>query len=200
MNLDQIGIFLDRDGTVNTEIDYLSRPEDLVLIPHAAKSIRQANEFGVKVFIVTNQSGIARGLFTEEALTEVHTQLDRELSRDGARIDRIYYCPHHPEYGTPPYRRDCTCRKPNIGMLKKAEEEFGIRLQDSYVVGDRCIDIQLGVRAGCGTVLVLTGYGAKEKTECLRTQRVDYVATDIFHAWTFIKDSLEKRFAASHVL
>ncbi|TSA22599.1 HAD-IIIA family hydrolase, partial [bacterium] len=105
MKVDQVGLFFDRDGTLNTELDFISRPGELQLIPDAARAIREANEFGVKVFVITNQSGIARGLFTETDLVAIHQKLVAVLAQEGARVDAIYYCPHHPEYGKTPYKK-----------------------------------------------------------------------------------------------
>ncbi len=190
MKVEQVGLFLDRDGTLNTEVDFLSRPEELQLIPHAAQAIREANEFGVRVFIITNQSGIARGLFTEVDLAAVHKRLRLLLARQGGRVDAIYYCPHHPEYGTARYRKMCSCRKPKTGMLRRAAKEFGIRLNESFVIGDRCVDMQAGKAAGCSTALVLTGYGSVEREDCLQNGNVDYVARDLYGAWRHIKSML----------
>ena len=188
-----VGLFFDRDGTLNTEVDYLSRPEELQLIPNAARAIREANEFGVKVFIFTNQSGIARGLFTETDLAAIHDRLIAMLAKEGARIDAIYYCPHHPGYGTTPYKRDCSCRKPKPGMLKMARKDHGIHLSQSFVIGDRCIDMQAGKSAGCRTALVLTGYGEVERQECVAARTVDFVAADAYDAWKQIRNLLIKQ-------
>ncbi len=192
MKLAEVGVFLDRDGTINTEVDYLSRPEDLQLIPHAAKAIREANRLGVRVFVITNQSGIARGLLTEHELARVHRRMEQLLAEKGARLDGIYYCPHHPDYGEPQYRKTCTCRKPKTGMLQQAAREFEIDLKASFVVGDRCVDMMAGERARCGTVLVLTGYGATEQEECVSSTRVDHVAPDIYAAWKYIKSRIHQ--------
>ncbi|MCX6133450.1 MAG: HAD family hydrolase [Ignavibacteriales bacterium] len=193
MKVEQVGLFFDRDGTLNTELDFLSRPEELHLIPNAARAIREANEFGVKVFIITNQSGIARGLFTEMDLAGIHKRLITMLAHEGARVDAIYYCPHHPEYGQTPYKKDCDCRKPKPGMFKKAAEEFGIKLSRSYVIGDRCIDMLAGKAAGCKTALVLTGYGSVERGDCGDSNAPDFVASDAYEAWLQIKEVLSQR-------
>jgi D-glycero-D-manno-heptose 1,7-bisphosphate phosphatase len=188
-----VGIFFDRDGTINTEVDYLSRPEELHLLPNAARAIRAANTYGVKVFIITNQSGVARGLLSERDLMQIHDRLRQLLAREGASIDALYYCPHHPDYGVEPYRTSCRCRKPGPGMLEQAAREHGITLSASYVVGDRCIDVRAGQEVQCGTILVLTGYGQAECEECLTSARVDYVANDAYGAWLYIKQQLEER-------
>ncbi len=192
MNHQKVGIFFDRDGTLNTEIDYLSRPEELVLIPNTARAIREANTLGVRVFVITNQSGIARGLFTEADLGSIHHRFIKLLAAEDATIDKIYYCPHHPEYGNPPYRVLCTCRKPKTGMLEQAVSEFGVELAKSFVVGDRCVDIMTGEHAGCGTVLVRTGYGTVELDECRRSSRLDFVADDAYEAWQYIKRQIDQ--------
>ncbi len=186
----QVGIFFDRDGTINTEIDFLRKPEELELIPKSVDAIREANESGLKVFIITNQSGIARGFFTEHDLAAVHKRLADLLKKQHAHIDAIYFCPHHPEYGKPPYNVACQCRKPDIGMLKKAETEFNLDLIKSFVVGDRCVDVRAGRRAGCTTFLVLTGYGMTERYECATNADVDYVVNDAYDAWLHIKGIL----------
>jgi D-glycero-D-manno-heptose 1,7-bisphosphate phosphatase len=154
-------IFLDRDGTINEDIGYVSRPEELVLYPWAAEAIRIINDSGAKAIVVTNQSGVARGIYTEETLEAIHRRLIEELAAEGARIDAVYYCPHHPEYGDRRYRMECRCRKPGPGMLDRAAREHGIDLARSYVIGDKASDIRLAAGAGARGVLVLTGYGAE---------------------------------------
>lgn len=193
MKLNDVGIFFDRDGTINVDADYLSDPDDLELIPGAVEAIRDANRLGVRAFVITNQSGVARGLYSEDDVKAVHQRLIRLLARDGAHIDAFYYCPHHPEYGEAPYRRVCSCRKPKIGMLLQAQKEFGITLAASFVVGDKGTDLQAGRAAGCGTVLVLTGYGATEVEECRKAGTVDLVAADILEAWGAIRARIEHR-------
>ncbi len=191
MHPHEVGVFFDRDGTINVDLDYLSDPDKLQLIPGAAEAIKEANDLGVRVFVITNQSGVARGLYSESDVQSVHERLKNVLSQSGARIDALFYCPHHPDYGIPPYRKVCTCRKPKTGMLKEAEKAFGIDLNASFVVGDKCTDIETGRNAGCGTVLVLTGYGSTEVDEC-RSQS-DYVARDIYDAWKHIRHTIERR-------
>ena len=154
-------IFLDRDGTINEDIGYVSRPEELMLYSWAADAIRLINESGIKAIVVTNQSGVARGIYTEETLDAIHRRLTDTLAAHGARIDAVYYCPHHPEYGDRRYRKECECRKPSPGMLERAVREYAIDLSNSYVIGDKASDIQLASGAGARGVLVRTGYGAE---------------------------------------
>ncbi len=195
MNERFIGIFLDRDGTINEDVNFLSSPEQVVLIDGSAEAIREMNELGLKVIVFTNQSGIARGYFTEEDLHRVHSRLDELLARSGARIDAYYYCPHHPTEGNGEYKIECECRKPKDGMLRRASTEQNIDLKKSFVVGDRCIDIQAGKTAGATTILVLTGYGLQEYEKCKNENfEPDFVAKNLKEAVEIIKKCLmEKR-------
>ena len=189
-----IGIFLDRDGTINEEMGYLSTPNDLRLIPGAADAIREANRYGFKVFVTTNQSGVARGLITEEQLAKIHRTLIEKLQQNNAHLDTIYYCPHHPEIGEAPYRNNCECRKPNTGMLIRASKEHNLDLTKSFVIGDKMIDIQTGNNAGAIPILVLTGYGKKELVLCKHNNiRIDYIAEDIIDAIHYIQHATQKQ-------
>ena len=153
-------LFLDRDGVLIEEVEYLSDPGQVRLIRGAAAAVRRANEAGWLVVVVSNQSGVARGFFPESVLPEVGRVIeDRLLVEAGASVDRFYYCPHHPTAGRGGYRIDCDCRKPKPGMLLKAAAELGIDLARSWMVGDRATDLQAGAAAGCRTILVQTGYG-----------------------------------------
>lgn len=156
----EAAIFLDRDGTINEDIGYASHPDDLHIYGFAAEAIRRINDAGFKVIVVTNQSGIARGLYDEAMLAAIHEKLLRELEREGARIDAIYYCPHHPRIGNQTYKKDCLCRKPRTAMLEQAAQEHGIDLAASFVIGDKASDINLATNAGARGVLVMTGYGS----------------------------------------
>jgi len=140
-------VFIDRDNTIAIDGPYCSRPEDLRLFNGVAKSIKKLNDAGFLVIIITNQSGISRGFFTADMLEKIHNKLKKDLAKDGARVDAIYYCPHLPDEG-------CSCRKPEIGLIKKALEDFDISLKDSYVVGDREHDVEMAKKAGCAPILV----------------------------------------------
>jgi len=140
-------VFLDRDGTINRDVPYCSRPEDFELLPKVAEGIRILNQHGFKVVVITNQSGITRGYFTVEALSEVHQKMKDELTVHGAKIDAVYYCPHHPD-------DKCSCRKPSPELILKAASDLAIDLAWSYVIGDRDIDIDAGKQAGCRTILL----------------------------------------------
>ena len=188
-----VGIFLDRDGTINEEVDFLSNPDNLHLIPRSVEAIREANAMGFKVFIITNQSGIARGFLTEERLSAIHERLLASLKAERATIDAIYYCPHHPELGNKPYVKDCECRKPKTGMLRRAAEEFDVDLAQSFVVGDRMIDVQTGNNAGATSILVLTGYGKEELALCRQNNvPITYVANDLLDAIEFVSRTVRQ--------
>ena len=155
-------VFLDRDGTINEEVEYISRPDQIRVIPSSAEAIRELNGNGLKVVVVTNQAGVAYGYYSEEDLKVLHEELIGQLSRYGARLDAIYYCPHHPEGKVERYRMICDCRKPGIGMLLKAARDLKIDLSASYMIGDKLSDIGAGKKAGCFTILVETGFGRGE--------------------------------------
>jgi len=151
-------VFLDRDGTVNEDLGYICNPNDVRLLRGSAEAIRSLNQAGWLVVLVSNQSGIGRGLFDEAALTSIQERLNHELAQTGAHIDATFYCPHAPG-------DNCRCRKPNPGLLKRAASDFGIDLCRSWMVGDKVADVEAGRRAGCRTALVLTGHGEAEATQ-----------------------------------
>lgn len=155
-------VFLDRDGTINVEKEYLYRAEEFEFIPGVPEAIRLLNQAGLMVVVVTNQSGIARGFYTEEDVEALHRHISSELARFGAHVDAWLYCPHHPA-GRGSYALPCDCRKPLPGMLKDAARRYGIDLQNSTMIGDKLADIEAGQAAGCRTILVRTGYGAEEE-------------------------------------
>lgn len=177
-------IFLDRDGVVIEEREYLSSPDQVHLLPGAAETIAALNRAGWCVVIVTNQSGIARGFFTPSALDRIHQRLQHLLWCYGAQVDGIYVCPHHPEADIDIYRRQCHCRKPQPGLLLQAAEELGIDLSESWMIGDRVSDLEAGSAAGCRTVLVRTGYGARVDIIALDRSalRLELVAADLADA------------------
>jgi D-glycero-D-manno-heptose 1,7-bisphosphate phosphatase len=181
-------VFLDRDGTICEEVGYLDRADRLRVFPEAGRSLRRLNDSGLKVILVTNQSGIARGYFSEASIAEVHRELVRELANDGARLDAIYYCPHLPEGTVEPYRLECECRKPKPGLLKRAAIEHDLELTSSFIIGDKYLDMETGFRAGTRTILVLTGYGNEQYTnQCGSWPRQpDHIAEDLPRAVDWI--------------
>ena len=161
-------VFLDRDGTINVERDYLYRIEDFQFIAGVPMAVRRLNEAGFLVVVVTNQSVIARGLCSLEELAEIHKKMETELGAEGAFVEAIYFCPHHPHGGfegeVKEYKIECECRKPKPGMLLQAAERFHIDLSKSYLVGDSPRDIEAGRSAGVTTLRVKTGHGGKPAT------------------------------------
>ena len=192
MSDNRIGVFIDRDGTLIEEMDYVRTPDDVHLIHDAAPAIRKLNENGFITNVISNQSGIARGFLTEADLAPIHDRLERDLQQNEAHIDRIYYCPHHPVFGIDPYNVECECRKPKPGMLIQARKEFGIDLARSFVIGDKVADIQAGAAVGANTILVLTGYGKSSLETCKRENiDIDFVAPSIKEAVEFILGKAE---------
>ncbi len=181
-------VFFDRDGTVTEEVGYLTDISKLRLIPGGGPAVRKLNQAGFKVVLVTNQSGVARGYFSESLVREAHGLLETMLARDGARLDGIYYCPHHPTAGSSKYTMDCDCRKPGTGLLDQAAKDLDIDLKRSYVVGDKWSDIELARRAGAMAVLVRTGFGPDDPGN-VRPGHIkdpDYTAHDIAEAADWI--------------
>lgn len=159
-------VFLDRDGVLIEEVGHLCREEDLRLLPGAAAAVRAINESGRLAILITNQPVIARGMCSFDNLRVIHNKLEALLSRKGARLDAIYFCPHHPDGGypeeVPELKVTCNCRKPGIGMIEQAQREFNIDLSSSWLVGDTTVDLETARRAGVRSILVETGYGGKD--------------------------------------
>lgn len=175
-------VFLDRDGVINEETHYLSDPQQLRLIPSAARAIRLLNRRAIPIIVITNQAGVARGYYPESQVAVLHHALAARLAEEGAHIDRFYYCPHHPTEGRPPYRIDCDCRKPKPGLLLQAAADFGLDCAQCYLIGDKASDLAAGRRAHCRTVLVKTGYGAQTWEAWTEAFQPDHVAVDLLAA------------------
>ena len=173
-------VFLDRDGTIVEDVSYLDSCSKIKLLPRVNEAIKLLNENGFKVIIVTNQSGIARGYFTEETVREINSYIQETLAKQGAYIDRSYYCPHHIEGTVIKYKKECYCRKPNPGMIEEAAREFGIDLATSFIIGDKLIDVEAGRRAGCSTILLV---GERYPNKGGETAIIaDNTATDLYEA------------------
>ena len=164
-------IFLDRDGTLNEEVHYLHKKEDLRLIEGAADALCRFRKSGYRLVVVTNQAGVARGYYQEEDVKLLHEYMNEILRPLGAEIDCFFYCPHHPEHGIGAYKKNCSCRKPDIGMFEQAEQYFQVDKAHSWMIGDKLIDVGAGKRFGVRTVLVGTGYGAKVHQELTGQER-----------------------------
>jgi len=180
-------VFLDRDGTINEDMGYINHLSRFRVFSQAAPAIRRLNEAGLKVVVISNQSGVARGYFSASLLEEVHRHLTELLAAAGARLDGLYVCTHHPN-------EDCPCRKPKPELILRAARELDLDLAHSYLVGDRYNDIQTAANAGVKGILVLTGYGRGE-FEFLRDQAAVppvYVAQDLPDATAWILEDLKK--------
>ena len=173
-------IFLDKDGTLIDDVPYNIEPELIRLSPHAIEGLQLFTRLGFRLVVVSNQPGVARGMFAESALNGVWRRLDHLLEPHGIEIDGYYFCPHHPEGSRASYALDCECRKPQPGLLHEAAAEHGIELAGSWMVGDILNDVEAGNRAGCRTVLIDNG----NETEWLLTpaRMPDLVASDLLAA------------------
>ncbi len=165
-------LFLDRDGVIIEEVNYLAEVGQVRLLDGAAEAIARVNRAGIPVVVVTNQAGVARGLFPEERVHEVHRHLLSLLRSRGAEVDAFYHCPHHPTAGQGSYRRECACRKPRPGLLLRAAADLALELGRSVLVGDKVSDLEAGAAAGCRTVLVRTGHGRAVNERQLDLERL----------------------------
>jgi D-glycero-D-manno-heptose 1,7-bisphosphate phosphatase len=161
-------VFLDRDGTIIRHVPYLSDPGKIRLLPGAAAAIRKLNQAGFPVIVVSNQSGVARGMMQEADVLAVNREMEKRLAKQGAHVDRIEYCPHYPQGKIARYAIDCACRKPAPGMLQKAAKALGIDLARSVIIGDNRPDLEAGWRVGAKAVLLLSGHGRKTRKELLK--------------------------------
>ena len=173
MNEKRKAIFLDRDGVINKEVNYLSNPDDFEFIEGSIEALKTLKRKGFLLIVITNQAGIARGYFTEEILQKIHEKMIKLLKQDNITLDDIYHCPHHPEFSG-----ECDCRKPNPGMIFKAKKKHDISLKDSFMVGDTLNDIQTGINASCKTVLLLTGYGEEQRRN-INDIQPDYIYNNL---------------------
>ena len=185
--MSQPAVFLDRDGTINEQMGYINHLSRFKLLDQAVPAIRRLNEAGVKVVVVTNQSGAARGYFPASLVDEIHALLQKLLAAGGAHLDGIYACLHGPADG-------CACRKPRPTLMEQAARDLDLDLSRSYLVGDRYSDIQTAANAGAKGILVLTGYGRGEYEYVRPTQPVQpvHVAPDLLEAVEWILADLGK--------
>ena len=175
-------VLIDRDGTINVEQNYLSDPGQIELLPQAADGIKILRELGLKIAIITNQSGIGRGFFDLKRLEEIHNRLHEVLREYKTKVDAIYFCPHLPE-------DNCECRKPLTELATRAAADFNADLSKSFMIGDNICDVELGKNIGAMTILVRTGYGKTVEQEKLAAP--DYTVENLFEAANLIKGILE---------
>lgn len=174
-------VFLDRDGVITEDPPhYAHRLDQLCIIRGSAQAIQLLNAHNFRIIIISNQSGVARGYYEEDDVKIFNNGMEHLLAKEGAHVDAVYYCPHHPNAIIERYKINCDCRKPKPGMLLNAAKEFDIELQSSILVGDKWSDIEAGHAAGCKSVLVLTGHGTEENNTKLG--KADYIAKDLHDA------------------
>ncbi len=182
--LGRAAVFIDRDGCLTDEVGYVNHASRIRLLPRSAQAILRLNESGVPAVVGTNQSGIAKGYFTEEILEAVNREMVCQLAEGRARLDGLYVCTHHPDAGEPPHRASCECRKPRPGVLRRAASDLGLDLGASVMVGDKMSDVMTARAVGAAGVLVLTGYGRGEweHRRPLWSDKPDHVADDLLDA------------------
>jgi D-glycero-D-manno-heptose 1,7-bisphosphate phosphatase len=187
-------VFLDRDGTLNIDVGYPSRYDQIDVYPQSFEAVKRLNREGLLAIVVTNQSGVGRGLLTEEDLKDIHARLAVSFNRREARLDAIYYCPHYVLSEDPRYRKECDCRKPKPGLARQAAADLGIDLTSSYMIGDKTEDVLFGMNIGAVPILVLTGAGGESQTK-LQGQNLTpaYVAADLLEAVDWILDRERRR-------
>jgi len=179
-------VFLDRDGTLIEDVDYLSGFDQVAMFPWTVDALRLIARAGFLSVVVTNQSAVARGIVTEDFIRETHAELNRRLGRGGARIDAFYFCPHHPEAALEEYRRQCRCRKPEPGMLEDAARDLSIDLARSWMVGDRWLDVSAGNAAGVRSLLVRSGHAARVQEAPAPGIRADAILNNLMEAVAWI--------------
>ncbi len=190
-------VFLDRDGTINEDSGYPTDFSQIKIYPFSFEAVRRLNQVGLPVIILTNQSAVGRGLLSEENLRLLHQKMQQVFQENGARLDAFYYCPHYEHSSFPPYHGNCFCRKPKPGLALRAASDFGLDLEDSYIVGDKVEDMLLGLEIRATPVLVLTGYGMKAQAELkARGVKPAYIASDLLQAVNWILEK-EKELTSS---
>lgn len=182
--------FLDRDGVLIKEVNYLSKPEQISFYSDTFSALRLLQKNGYKIFIITNQSGIARGYFPESTVKLIHNEINKQLQEHGLTINGYYYCPHYPESNVKKYSKDCNCRKPKPGLILKAAKEHSIDLTKSFFIGDKPSDLYAAKNAGCFSILVETGYGKEHKQLAINEGFI--VKSNIKKAVEFFIDKIAK--------
>lgn len=186
------GIFFDRDGTIIEERDHLFQTSKVKILEGVIPGLRKLKRLGLPLYLITNQAGIAHGIFNEEQLRKVHLFLNDKLLESKIKFRATFYCPHHPEAEVSKYRFDCLSRKPNPGLLYQAARFDKLNLKHSYIIGDKFSDLEAGRRSGTKTILVLTGYGAIEVKNIIPDQKPDFIAPNITAAadWIIHQENL----------
>ncbi|MFH1637305.1 MAG: HAD-IIIA family hydrolase [Candidatus Woesearchaeota archaeon] len=176
-------VFIDRDGVINDAEGFITSPEHFKLLPRSAEALKLLNDNKIKAIVITNQPVIGRGLCKEEDVHAVHEKMNLLLKEKGAKVDDIFFCPHHPVHGVGDYKVECDCRKPRPGLILEAAKQHNINMRESYMIGDKTGDVKAGFLAGCTTILVQTGYGGNDG---FKDATPDIVVEDLYEAVKFI--------------
>ncbi len=179
-------VFLDRDGTIIDDVGYLDAIDKIAFFPWTVDAIRMLNRAGFPVVVITNQSGVARGIFTESFVDETHRAISARLAAGGAHVDAYYYCPHHPDGRVAAFASECDCRKPGRALVDRAAADLGLDPARSFMVGDRWIDVALGHAMGGRGMLVRTGVGAGEEAHPVAGVAADAVVDNLAAAASWI--------------
>ena len=181
-------VFIDRDGTINEQRGYINHISRFILLPGVGQAIYLLNKNNYHVVVTSNQSGVAQGYFPVELVHETHELMKRELAKDNAYLDGVYFCPHHPNGVVSGYNKQCTCRKPGTGLIEEAASDLEIDMDRSFVVGDRWLDIEFARNAGLPGILVLTGYGRGDLEYVVPSKRTKpvFVADDLLKAVAWV--------------
>lgn len=189
ISMDRIkAVFIDRDGTINHEKQYVNRIEDFELIPGSLEALKLLTKHEIKIYIITNQAGIAKGYFTLDQFHDLTNQMLNSFKNEGIKIEKVLYCPHHPDGTAPEYTKDCLCRKPNTKLIEDIMETNKFTVDEIILIGDKNTDIEAGRRLGIKTYLVETGYGTEEKG----TTNATFIRRDLRDAVVHILD-LERK-------
>ena len=187
-------VFIDRDGTINEQMGYINHLSRFILLPGTAEALRLLNRQLYLTIIVSNQSGVARGYFPIDLVEQIHDHMGSLLEKEGAHIDGIFFCPHYPKGNVPEYSMVCDCRKPGTGLIQEACKSFDIDMENSYLIGDRCMDMELAHRSNLKGILVATGYGLGDIEYVLPRSPYKplHIAENLLHAVRWIIEK-EKR-------
>lgn len=183
-------VFLDRDGTLIQERGHIGTVRQVRFIKGTFKALKQLSQKGYKLIIVSNQSGIARGIISQAQVEKVNRHILKTLDLHDIKIDALYYCPHHPEYGNGRYKKKCACRKPAAGMANSAQKKLNLSLRKCYVIGDKFTDVEMAQKIKAKGILVLTGFGSEQWSGAKsHSARPDFLAENILHAVNWIVDN-----------
>jgi len=183
-------VFLDRDGNINKDVGYPDSYDKVKIYPYSYEAVRKINKAGFLAVVITNQSGVGRGLIKEQILNKIHDKMRKSFLENNSRLDQVYYCPHYIDSPIPKYKKDCPCRKPKPGMALNAAKELHIDLSKSYMIGDKVEDILFGINIKATPILVLTGFGKESRVQLEKMKiKPAYVAKNLLDAVNWILEN-----------